>query len=211
MFDISFKTPAVCPFLMTGPESAFTPRPESGLDRYLQMPDFWTQHFHFPNSTTIRRTQSTRLTARLPKQHLNINRPTTTHPLQPPPTMDLETFTLLPLHLDPTSKSLSCPTHSSPQMTIELSELNSLHRLLLNVTDSPFGSNIPPPPIPLNPKRGAQIAKMREQGNTLMRRARRDDAEEAVKCVSPSSQPANATSTTAFAAGDSSLPCRNLN
>lgn len=103
--------------------------------------------------------------------------------------MDLETFTLLPLHLDPSSKSLSCPTHSSPQLTTELTELNTLHRLLLNVTDSPLGSNIPPPPIPLNPKRGAQIAKMREQANTLMRRARREDAEEAVKCVIPFPKP----------------------
>lgn len=99
--------------------------------------------------------------------------------------MDLETFTLLPLHLDPTSKALSCPTHASAHINSELTELNTLHRLLINITDSPIGTNIPPPPIPLNPKRGAQIAKMREQANTLMRRGRRDDAEEAVKCASP--------------------------
>ena len=102
--------------------------------------------------------------------------------------MDHETFTLLPLHLDPASKSLSCPTHSSPQLNAELTELNTLHRLLLNITDSPLGTNIPPPPIPLNPKRGAQIIKMRDQADNLMRRARREDAEEAVKCVSHSSR-----------------------
>ncbi|MCJ1305794.1 hypothetical protein MMC08_008610 [Hypocenomyce scalaris] len=95
--------------------------------------------------------------------------------------MDAETFTLLPLHLDPTSKSISCPSLPSTQIATELTELNTLHRLLLNITDSPLGTNIPPPPLPLNPKRGAQIAKMREQANTLMRRARREDAEEAVK------------------------------
>ncbi|KAL8713695.1 MAG: hypothetical protein Q9220_002221 [cf. Caloplaca sp. 1 TL-2023] len=74
----------------------------------------------------------------------------------------LETFTLLPLQIDPTSKALSSPlSHLSTSLT----SLTSLQRSLLSLP-----SQIPPPPIPTNPKRSAQIQKMRDQGNASLRK-----------------------------------------
>ena len=79
-----------------------------------------------------------------------------------------DTFTLLPLHLDPQTKALSTPTMPDSQtLQAELAALNNTHRALLSV-DSPNG--VPPPPIPLNPKRSAAIQKMREQGNAALAR-----------------------------------------
>lgn len=81
--------------------------------------------------------------------------------------MDLppdETFTLLPLTLDPTTKALSSP---SPSLTPHLTALHTLHRTLLSL---PTGTT-PPPPLPTNPKRSAQIQKMREQGNTSLKKS----------------------------------------
>ena len=87
--------------------------------------------------------------------------------------MEEETFTLLPLHLDPTSKAISSTTTPSPALKDELAKLNSLHRSLLNV-DSPSG--IPPPPVPVNPKRSAQVSKLRDTGNTSFRKGQYADA-----------------------------------
>ncbi|OAX82430.1 hypothetical protein ACJ72_03210 [Emergomyces africanus] len=78
-----------------------------------------------------------------------------------------DTFTQYPLHLDPTSKAISAPTCNSPALEKELESLNQLHRALLSL-DSP---NIPPPPKPVNPKRSAQIAKLRESANTAFRKS----------------------------------------
>ena len=80
--------------------------------------------------------------------------------------MENETFTLLPLTLDPTSKAVSCASVSSPTLTTELAELNALQRSLLTL-DSP----VPPPPVPVNPKRSAAITKLRESGNAAFRKA----------------------------------------
>jgi translocation protein SEC72 len=78
-----------------------------------------------------------------------------------------DTFTLLPLHLDPSSKAISSPTHSTPALSRELTTLNATHRALLTL-DTPHA--VPPPPLPLNPKRSAAIQKMREQGNVALNR-----------------------------------------
>lgn len=85
-----------------------------------------------------------------------------------------ETFSLLPLTLDPSTKALSSPSaHLSPLLT----NLNTLHRALV-----PLPSQTPPPPLPTNPKRTAQIQKMREQGNTALRRSTTPaSAQEAIK------------------------------
>ncbi|MCJ1435787.1 hypothetical protein MMC27_005162 [Xylographa pallens] len=78
-----------------------------------------------------------------------------------------DTFTLLPLHLDPTSKAISCPSLNSSPIATELALLNATHRSLLTL-DTPH--SVPPPPLPLNPKRSAAIQKMREQGNASLAR-----------------------------------------
>lgn len=83
------------------------------------------------------------------------------------------TFTLLPLHIDPTSKAVSSPL---PHLAAPLETLKTTHRTLV-----PLQAQIPPPPLPTNPKRSAQIQKMREQGNSSLRRSTAESAHEAVK------------------------------
>ncbi|KAJ9642993.1 hypothetical protein H2201_006387 [Coniosporium apollinis] len=88
---------------------------------------------------------------------------------------EAETFTLLPLHLDPSTKAVSSSssTTTSAALTTELTALNLLHRSLLSL-DTPNG--VPPPPVPVNPKRSAQIGKLRETGNTSFRKGAHADA-----------------------------------
>ncbi|KAL4920707.1 hypothetical protein BDW62DRAFT_162622 [Aspergillus aurantiobrunneus] len=83
----------------------------------------------------------------------------------------VDIFNQHPLTLDPTSKAISLSTTQyTPSQTAaindELSALNSLHRSLLAL-DPP---SIPPPPLPLNPKRSAQITKLRDSANTAFRK-----------------------------------------
>lgn len=78
-----------------------------------------------------------------------------------------DTFTLLPLHMDPTTKAISASQPSGNALETELATLNALHRSLLNV-ETPTGT--PPPPVPVNPKRSAQIGKLRESGNAEFRK-----------------------------------------
>ncbi|KAI9805177.1 MAG: hypothetical protein M1825_001013 [Sarcosagium campestre] len=90
-----------------------------------------------------------------------------------------ETFTLLPIQMDPSSKAISIPpstSSSTPQVTENLKNVNALHRLLLSL-ETP----VPPPPVPVNPKRSAQITKMREAGNASLRKGA---AAEAVRMYS---------------------------
>lgn len=88
---------------------------------------------------------------------------------------DPETFTLLPLHIDPSTKAISSIDSSSSTsartLQDELTTLNQLHRALLTL-DSP----IPPPPVPVNPKRSAQITKLRESGNAEYKKGKHADA-----------------------------------
>lgn len=76
---------------------------------------------------------------------------------------DQDTFTLLPLGMHPQSKAIG-PTTPNPgrALTTELEALNTLHRSLLTL-DAPHV--VPPPPVPVNPKRSANIKKLRESGN----------------------------------------------
>ena len=83
---------------------------------------------------------------------------------------DTETFTLLPLHLDPTSKAISASSNSRA-LNEELQTLNNLHRSLLTL-ESP----VPPPPVPVNPKRSANITKLRESGNNEFRKGKHPEA-----------------------------------
>ncbi|PQE13102.1 translocation sec72 protein [Rutstroemia sp. NJR-2017a WRK4] len=81
-----------------------------------------------------------------------------------------ETFTFLPLHMDPMSKSITASSNSRA-LNEELETLNLLHRALLTL-DTP----IPPPPVPVNPKRSANITKLRESGNTEFRKGKHGEA-----------------------------------
>lgn len=87
---------------------------------------------------------------------------------------DLETFTQLPLKMDPQSKAISAlPGSSTRALDAELTELNNLHRALLSL-ETPFP--FPPPPMPVNPKRSAAVAKFRDSGNDQFRRGQHGEA-----------------------------------
>jgi translocation protein SEC72 len=81
-----------------------------------------------------------------------------------------ETFLQLPLQLHPSSKAITSSS-STKGLDDELHTLNTLHRSLLAL-DTP----IPPPPVPVNPKRSAQINKLRESGNTSYKKGQHEDA-----------------------------------
>ena len=68
-----------------------------------------------------------------------------------------ETFSQLPLTIDPSTKAISS---SDPTLATDIDDLNKLHRTFLTL-ESPA----PPPPAPVNPKRSVQITKLRESGN----------------------------------------------
>ncbi|KAL7624807.1 hypothetical protein AAE478_004021 [Parahypoxylon ruwenzoriense] len=85
---------------------------------------------------------------------------------------DLETFTMLPLGIDPQTKALMS-TSSSRALQAELASLNALHRSLLSL-ETP--NQVPPPPIPINPKRSANITKLRDSGNAEYRKGKHADA-----------------------------------
>lgn len=85
---------------------------------------------------------------------------------------EIDIYNQYPLQLDSTSKAITLPPSSSytpsqtTTITTELQELNALHRSLISL-DPP---NIPPPPLPINPKRSAQITKLRDSGNAAYRK-----------------------------------------
>lgn len=92
------------------------------------------------------------------------------------PSESVDIYTHYPLHLDPASKAISLSadeltgSYSPAQVSAlqdELGALNALHRALIALEPP----NIPPPPLPVNPKRSAQIAKLRDSANTAYRKA----------------------------------------
>jgi len=87
---------------------------------------------------------------------------------------DLDTFTYLPLSIDPQTKTISSG-ESAPSRALEaeLEALNALHRSLHGL-DPPHV--VPPPPVPVNPKRSAQVTKLRESGNTFYRKQQYGEA-----------------------------------
>lgn len=84
---------------------------------------------------------------------------------------DLTHFDLLPVQMDPQSKAISS-LKSSRALNAELEELNTLHRALLTV-ETPNGV---PGPVPANPKRSANISKLRDGGNAEYRKGKYDEA-----------------------------------
>ncbi|OTB18584.1 hypothetical protein K445DRAFT_54766 [Daldinia sp. EC12] len=85
---------------------------------------------------------------------------------------ELETFTMLPLQIDPQTKALST-TSGSRALQAELASLNALHRSLLAL-ETP--NQVPPPPLPVNPKRSANVSKLRDSGNTEYRKGKHAEA-----------------------------------
>lgn len=86
----------------------------------------------------------------------------------------LDTFTQLPLAIDPSTKAISA-SHATSALSTELGLLNALHRSFIKDLEAP-SNGVPPPPIPVNPKRSAQITKLREAGNALFKKGSHSDA-----------------------------------
>ncbi|KAJ2896176.1 hypothetical protein MKZ38_005783 [Zalerion maritima] len=84
-----------------------------------------------------------------------------------------DTFTQLPLQMDPQTKAISSIGPSSRALTAELEALNNMHRSLLTL-DTPFG--FPPPPVPVHPKRSAMVTKFRDSGNDHFKKGKFPDA-----------------------------------
>lgn len=74
--------------------------------------------------------------------------------------------------MDPQSKAITT-TSSSRTLQTELQALNTLHRAMLSL-ETP--NQVPPPPVPVNPKRSAQIAKLRDSGNENHRKGKHAEA-----------------------------------
>lgn len=87
---------------------------------------------------------------------------------------DLESFDFVPLQIDPKSKAINAAhSPSSRALETELAALNALHRSL-HALEAPH--IVPPPPVPVNPKRSANLAKLRESGNAEYRKQRYAEA-----------------------------------
>src|SRR5436190_24211988 len=73
----------------------------------------------------------------------------------------LETYTHIPLHVDPTTKQISALSASSvDQATLSaITKINSLDTSLKTLETA---NQIPPPPVPVNPQRSAQVAKLKD-------------------------------------------------
>lgn len=82
----------------------------------------------------------------------------------------LEFFEQIPLSIDPATKAVST---SSKDKSIQdaITSLNALHTSLKSL-DSP----VPPPPVPVNPKRSANISKMRDSANVAFRKGQFPEA-----------------------------------
>lgn len=87
----------------------------------------------------------------------------------------LETYNHVPLHIDPTSKTISAsaPKSLDPATLTAIENLNSLHATLKTL-ETP--NQIPPAPVPVLPKRSAQIAKLRDSAQAAHRKAQFADA-----------------------------------
>jgi translocation protein SEC72 len=75
--------------------------------------------------------------------------------------MDPESFHHVSLQMDPQTKIISS-TNADLKLQEELATLNALHKTLQK-SDVP--NQIPPPPVPVDPKLSAGIQKMKDAGN----------------------------------------------
>ncbi|KIX05235.1 uncharacterized protein Z518_06107 [Rhinocladiella mackenziei CBS 650.93] len=83
-----------------------------------------------------------------------------------------DTYTQLPLHIDPQTKQISILS-SDKTLQDAISNLNSLHGALKSLETS---NNVPPPPLPVNPKRSAQVQKLRDSAAAASRKGQHADA-----------------------------------
>ena len=80
----------------------------------------------------------------------------------------LDTFTFIPVEVDPTTKIVTTPTASNTDsLTTELATLNALHKSMVGL-ETP--NAVPAPPMPVAPKRSQNITNLRESGNQTLKK-----------------------------------------
>ena len=84
----------------------------------------------------------------------------------------LETYTHLPIYVDPASKSVSVSS-SDRAVQDAIVHVNALHASFKKL-ETP--NNLPPPPMPVDPKRSAQIQKLRESAGAAARKGNHAEA-----------------------------------
>ena len=84
----------------------------------------------------------------------------------------LETYTHLPVHIDSATKQVSV-TSSDQAVQDALTLVNDLHTQFKNLETT---NNIPPPPVPVNPKRTAHINKLRESAGQAVKKGNHAEA-----------------------------------
>jgi len=87
--------------------------------------------------------------------------------------MDVHSYQQLPLEINGSTKAISTTLSNDNALSAELQALNTLHRTLIT-SEAP--NAVPPAPLPVNPKRSAQVTKMREAGNAAFRRGQHGEA-----------------------------------
>ncbi|KAL6863482.1 hypothetical protein ACO1O0_003737 [Amphichorda felina] len=92
---------------------------------------------------------------------------------------DLTHFDMQPLQMDPQSKAISvAPNTKAPRaLHAELEQLNALHRAILDTAGAVSQHGVPLPPIPVNPKRSANVTKLRDNGNAEYRKGHYAEAQ----------------------------------
>ncbi|KFH42482.1 Translocation protein-like protein [Hapsidospora chrysogenum ATCC 11550] len=91
---------------------------------------------------------------------------------------DLTHFDMQPLHMDPQSKAITVALNTKAPRALhaELEELNTLHRALVGAAEGVSQHGVPLPPVPVNPKRSANVTKLRDNGNAEYRKQRYAEA-----------------------------------
>ncbi|KAI9690645.1 MAG: hypothetical protein M1820_009952 [Bogoriella megaspora] len=84
-----------------------------------------------------------------------------------------DTFTQLPIQIDPQTKAISTPSINSSETATEIDHINALNRAIVGLSTP---NSIPPPPVPVDPKRGAAIGKLRESGNAALKKGQNAEA-----------------------------------
>lgn len=87
--------------------------------------------------------------------------------------MDQDSFDFIPLKIDPQTKEVTS-AHPSRTLDAELAELYTMSRALVQLVENPMG--VPPPPIPVNPKRSAGVTKLRDAANAEFRKGKYEEA-----------------------------------
>jgi translocation protein SEC72 len=87
----------------------------------------------------------------------------------------METFTQIPISINPTTHEVTSTPNNDTTLAKELEALNKLHRALVG-PQSEARDGVAPPPTAVNPKRSAQLTKLRDSGNAAFRGGKFADA-----------------------------------